>query len=181
MGQPTKAAEAARGRGIAVSDLQVQNDGAAMSSPKCTRLRPAVEVLSEALAGWSPRSTLTRRCAGIPAAWHSRPIRCSWRCSANRWFLIAGLQSGRESAAAFYGARCLFCREPAEYFDHLDQQDHPGQQQAVIAEQVSCCSEVGGAETVDPDLLMRSTSWLKRQLLCAEASIKNTCACRLKC
>lgn len=164
LGQPTRAAEGfARGRGIAVSDLQVQEiDGGRYVVAEVHEVgRPAVEVLSEALAGLVAAIRFDR-----PMRWNSGGVAFSRPI---RWFLAlfgeqvipftyAGLQSGRETRGLRFMEPAVFSvANPAEYFDRLDQQGiilDGSKRKQVIAEQVSLLQrEVGGAETVDPDLL----------------------------
>lgn len=168
-GNPTKAAEGfARGRGLAVSDLQVRDmDGGRYVVAEVHESgRPAQDVLREVLpglvAGLRFDKAMRWNESGVA---FSRPIR--WLLALNGEqvvpFTYAGLQSARETRGLrFQDSEAMNVQNPAQYFDLLSGQGillDPTARREVIAAQVARLQrEVGGAEEVDPDLLNEVTN-----------------------
>ncbi len=163
-GQPTKAAEGfARGRGLAVGDLQVREvDGgryvvAEMHEPG----RPAAAVLAEALpglvAGLRFDKTMRWNASGVA---FSRPVRWLLALLGGQVvpFTYAGLASGRVTRGLrFNEPEAFSIRQAGEYLEALQQQGiilDPAARRQMIAGQVARLQrEVGAAEDIDPALL----------------------------
>ncbi len=163
-GQPTKAAEGfARGRGLAVSDLQVREvDGgryvvAEIQEPG----RPAVAVLAEALpglvAGLRFDKAMRWNASGVA---FSRPVRWLLALFGEQIisFSYAGLASGRETRGLrFNDPEMVAIRQAGDYLAVMQQQGiilDPAARRQVIAEQVARLQrEVGASENIDSALL----------------------------
>ncbi|HEX9019612.1 MAG TPA: glycine--tRNA ligase subunit beta, partial [Anaerolineaceae bacterium] len=163
-GQPTKAAEGfAKGRGLAVSDLQIRemDGGQYVTAEVHEKGRPALAVLAEALpglvAGIKFDKTMRWNNSGVA---FSRPL---------RWFLAllgeqivpfsyAGLDSGRITRGMrFLEPETITIQRPEQYFDALAKQgillDGFARQQVIAGQVTSLQSEAGGAEEIDQALL----------------------------
>jgi glycyl-tRNA synthetase len=173
LGQPTKAAEGfARGKGLAVSDLKVQElDGgryvvAVVHQPG----RPAPAVLAEALPGLVASLRFDK-----PMRWNhtnvafSRPIRWllalygSGDSCAVIPFEYAGLRSGdRTRGLRFREPEEFSVSGPEAYFRRLAEQGivlEVGTRRAKIQEQVQALAvEAGGGISADPGLLAEVTN-----------------------
>jgi glycyl-tRNA synthetase len=163
-GQPTRAAEGfARGRGLAVSDLQVREvDGgryvvAEVHEPG----RPALEVLAEALpdllGGLRFEKAMRWNASGVA---FSRPVR--WLLALHGGqvipFQFAGLASGRSTRGLrFAGPDQAAVRSAGDYIETIKREgillDPAARRQAIATQVARLQREVGGAEEVDPGLL----------------------------
>ena len=163
-GAPTKAAEGfARGRGIAVSDLQVRDvDGGSYVVAGVHEVgRPAAQVLAEALPGLIAglRFDKVMRWNSSGAAF-SRPIRWLLALYGEQVipFQYAGLVAGRMTRGMRFAKQTEFSfQRPAEYFEALAKEGivlDPKQRKQIISEQVQRLQqEVGGVPEIDPALL----------------------------
>ncbi len=163
-GQPTKAAEGfARGRGLQVSDLRVQDiDGGQYVVAEVHETgRPALAVLSEALPGLvaSLRFDKVMRWNESGVAF-SRPVR--WLLAlfgeAVVPFSYAGLHSGCQTRGLrFAEQETMAVQRAGDYLPLLAKQGiilDPQERRAVIAAQVARKQvEAGGVEKVDTALL----------------------------
>jgi glycyl-tRNA synthetase len=163
-GKPTKAAEGfARGKGVAISDLQVRemDGGRYVAAVVRETGRDTLQVLTEALPGWiaALKFDKTMRWNASNVAF-SRPIRWLVALFGDSVvpFEYAGLRAGRQT-------RGLRFREPSEaaipspqaYFDFLKTQgivlDPAKRKQAIALQARKLLAEVGAADKVDQDLL----------------------------
>lgn len=163
-GQPTKAAEGfARGRGLAVSDLQVRevDGGRYVVAEVHEQGRPALAVLAEALPGLVAglKFDKTMRWNASGAAF-SRPIRWLLALFGDQVvpFTYAGLSSGRQTRGLrFNDPETITIRHADEYRELLQQQGiilDPAARRNTIADQVARLQrEVGAAVDVDSGLL----------------------------
>lgn len=163
-GQATQAAEGfARGKGVAVRDLQVREIDGGRYVVAIVRQtgRPAQEVLAHALPGLiaSIKFEKSMRWNATNVAF-SRPIR--WLLalfgSAVIPFEYAGLRSGNIShGLRFHEPADILVTDPAQYFATLADQGillDSGERRARIHDQVQAlAAEVGGRTPDDPDLL----------------------------
>lgn len=163
-GQPTKAAEGfARGRGIAVSDLQVREiDGGSYVVAELHEIgRSALQVLAEVLPEWIAGvkfdKTMRWNASGVA---FSRPIRWLLALHGDQVipFAYAGLQSGCQTRGLrFYEPEVLQVQNPLHYFELLAQQgillDPEERKQAIATQVARLQSEVGAAQEVDAALL----------------------------
>jgi glycyl-tRNA synthetase len=173
LGQPTKAAEGfARGKGVALSDLQVRElDGGRYVTAVIRQVgRPAPLVLAEAL----PKLIASLR-FDKPMRWNSSNVAFSRPI---RWLLAilgeaehsqvipfeyAGLQSGRITRGLRFCQPPEFAIQgPADYFRQLSSQGillDKAERQRVIAEQVrGLAAQVKGAIPADTALLDEVTN-----------------------
>jgi len=163
-GQPTKAAEGfARGRGLAVSDLQVREiDGGSYVVAEVQETgRPAVQVLAESLADWVSGIKFDKvmRWNSGGAAF-SRPVRWLLALFGDEVvpFAYAGLVSGRATRGLRFNEAVRFdVKNASQYLAALAEQGvmlDPEQRKRAIASQVARLQrEIGAAEDVDPALL----------------------------
>ena len=152
-GQPTKAAEGfARGRGIAVSDLQVREvDGGSYVVAEIHEAgRSAAQVLAETLpglvAGLKFDKTMRWNASGVA---FSRPVRWLLAVLGDQVipFTYAGLESGRQTRGLrFHEPETFAIQQPSQYFAFLAEQgisldveypDAVAQENPVLAFQVT--------------------------------------------
>ncbi len=167
-GAPTKAAEGfARGKGIAVGDLQVRDmDGGRYVVAEVHEAgRPTLQVLSEALPGLvaSIKFDKSMRWNASGVAF-SRPIRWLLALFGEQVvpFNYAELNAGRMTRGLrFDEPQQINIERPADYFSALAQQGillDPAERKQAIVEQVTRLQrEVGAAEEIDPALLEEVT------------------------
>ncbi|HVN54685.1 MAG TPA: glycine--tRNA ligase subunit beta [Anaerolineaceae bacterium] len=163
-GQPTRAAEGfARGRGIAVDDLQVRemDGGRYVTAEVFEAGRPTTQVLSEALPGLAAGihfdKSMRWNSSGVS---FSRPVRWLLALLGEQVvpFSFAGLQAGRVTRGLrFHDPEEFSITRPDNYFYALRQQGillDPEQRKQVIWSQVAKLIEEAGGEAVeDPGLL----------------------------
>jgi glycyl-tRNA synthetase len=164
LGQPTQAAEGfARGKGVAVRDLQVREiDGGQYVTAVVRQAgRPAGEVLAEALPGLiaSIKFDKTMRWNASKVSF-SRPIRWLLALLGNAVipFEYAGLRAANTTyGLRFYEPAEISVSDGANYFATLAAQGiilDPAERRARILEQVQAiAAEVDGRTPDDPDLL----------------------------
>ena len=164
LGQPTKAAEGfARGKGVAVRDLQVREmDGGRYVVAVVRQAgRHTSEVLAGALPGLigSIKFDKSMRWNATNVAF-SRPIR--WLLALYGEAVIPFEYAGLRAANTTYGLRFhapaeIVVSDPAQYFAALAAQGiilDPAERRARILDQVKAiAAEVGGTTPDDPDLL----------------------------
>ena len=163
-GQPTKAAEGfARGKGLAVSDLQVREiDGGQYVVAVIQETgRPSAQVLAEALPGWIAALKFDKvmRWNASNAAF-SRPIRWLLALLGEQVvpFEYAGLISGRcTRGLRFLQPEEVEVNDPQAYFDFLKSQgillDPAERRQAIAAQNHGLKAEIGAVDRADDDLL----------------------------
>ncbi len=166
-GNPTRAAQGfARGKGVAVEDLQIREMSGGRYVVAVVRQegRPAAEVLAEALPGLlaSLRFRKTMRWNASNTAF-SRPLR--WLLALLGEAVIPFEYAGYRSGAATRGLRhplgaqpaLIPVRSPREYFEALQTQGivlDPQERRALIASQAEkLAAEAGGRIPSDPALL----------------------------
>jgi glycyl-tRNA synthetase len=168
-GKPTKAAEGfARGRGVAVEDLRVEqiDGGEYVVALVKTAGRPTAEVLAEALPGF-----IAGIAWGKSMRWNasdvafSRPLRwlvALFGKSVIPFEYAGAVSSNQTRGARQYGSPQREVVDAAHYFKHIDDQgivlDHDARR-AVIVEQISkLAAEVGGRIPDNPGLLAEVTN-----------------------
>ncbi len=167
-GTPTKAAEGfARGKGISVNDLQVQeiDGGEYVVAYVKERGRPAIHVLSESLPGFIKSLHVDRSMRwNSSQAEFSRPIR--WLLAIHGKYLVpfeyANLSSGNITRGLrFSDSDKLEIKDPKDYFAQLEQQGiilDVGERREAIKTQVDAIAKkAGGQVPNDSDLLAEVT------------------------
>jgi glycyl-tRNA synthetase len=172
-GNPTQAALGfARGKGVAVGDLQVQEISGGRYVVARTRQagRPAVEVLAEALPGWiaALRFEKSMRWNSANVAF-ARPVR--WLLAlygeGERCQVVPCEYAGLASGAATRGLRfrqpeTIPVDGPQAYFSALEGQgiilDPAARREAIRGQVARLAAEVGGAVRDDPALLAEVTN-----------------------
>ena len=167
-GAPTKAAEGfARGKGVAVEDLEVQEiDGGeyVVAKVKYTG-RLAVEVLTERIPALIASLKVERGMRwNASNVSFSRPIR--WLLAMHGEHLIpfeyAGYQSGKQTRRLrFSDPEEVTVADPAEYFNVIEGQgiilDVENRRESIIEQVEQIAAEVGGEIKADPGLLAEIT------------------------
>ena len=164
LGQPTKAAEGfARGKGLAVSDLQISeiDGGRYVTAQVFTAGKSTPEVLGQALPGLiaSLRFDKSMRwnASNVP---FSRPVR--WLLALVRRagipFTFAGIASGSTTRGLrFQQPETLPVRDMADYFRRMSEQGillrKAERQGHILAQVQALAAEVGGQVPVDEALL----------------------------
>ena len=168
-GAPTQAALGfARGKGVAVEDLQVREiDGGQYVSAVVRQVgRPVLEVLSEVLPGLaaSLRFEKSMRWNHTNVAF-SRPVRWLLALFGEQVvpFSYAGISSGRLTRGLrFYQPEEISIKKPADYFQALADQgiilDGEQRKAHILAAIKSLAAEVGGQVPDDPGLLGEVTN-----------------------
>ncbi|MCH7479914.1 MAG: glycine--tRNA ligase subunit alpha, partial [Chloroflexi bacterium] len=167
-GTPTKAAEGfARGKGISVNDLQVQeiDGGEYVVAHVKEQGRPAVHVLAESLPGFIKSLHVDRSMRwNSSQAEFSRPIR--WLLAIHGKYLVpfeyADLSSGNITRGLrFSDSDMLEVKDPSDYFTQLEQQgiilDVSERREAIKTQVDAIAKKVDGQIPDDSDLLAEVT------------------------